>query len=79
MVVSKNGSARTDACGENARLSRFVPLKSAGGTHQRRRVGRTEIPGRTQGQRAMGRYLLLWLIGVPLPILLIIWLLGGLH
>jgi len=27
----------------------------------------------------MGRYLLLWLLGVPLPILLLIWLLGGLH
>jgi hypothetical protein len=27
----------------------------------------------------MGRGLLLWLIGIPLPIILIIWLLGGLH
>jgi len=27
----------------------------------------------------MGRYLLLWLIGVPLPILLLIWVFGGLH
>jgi len=27
----------------------------------------------------MGRYLLLWLLGVPIPILLLIWLLGGLH
>jgi hypothetical protein len=27
----------------------------------------------------MGRYLLLWLIGIPLPILLLIWALGGLH
>jgi hypothetical protein len=26
----------------------------------------------------MGRYLLLWLIGVPIPILLLIWLFGGL-
>jgi len=26
----------------------------------------------------MGRGLLLWLIGIPLPIILIIWLLGGL-
>jgi hypothetical protein len=37
-----------------------------------------ERRGRAKGQN-MGRYLLLWLIGVPLPILLIIWLLGGLH
>jgi len=27
----------------------------------------------------MGRYLLLWLIGVPIPILVLIWLFGGLH
>jgi hypothetical protein len=27
----------------------------------------------------MGRYLLLWLLGVPLPILLSIWAFGGLH
>jgi hypothetical protein len=27
----------------------------------------------------MGRGLLLWLLGIPLPIILIIWLLGGLH
>jgi hypothetical protein len=41
----------------------------------------------TRGQKAfeereefdMGRYLLLWLIGVPLPILLLIWVFGGLH
>jgi hypothetical protein len=27
----------------------------------------------------MGRYLLLWLLGVPIPILLLIWIFGGLH
>jgi len=27
----------------------------------------------------MGRYLLLWLLGVPIPILLLIWALGGFH
>jgi len=27
----------------------------------------------------MGRGLLLWLVGIPLPIILLIWLLGGLH
>jgi hypothetical protein len=31
------------------------------------------------GVSAMGRYLLLWLIGVPLPILLLIAVFGGLH
>jgi hypothetical protein len=28
---------------------------------------------------AMGRYLLLWLFGIPIPLLVLIWLLGGLH
>jgi len=27
----------------------------------------------------MGRYVLLWLLGVPIPILLLIWALGGLN
>jgi hypothetical protein len=27
----------------------------------------------------MGRGLLLWLIGIPIPIILVVWLLGGLH
>jgi hypothetical protein len=27
----------------------------------------------------MGRYVLLWLLGVPIPILILIWALGGLH
>jgi len=27
----------------------------------------------------MGRYLLLWFLGVPIPILLLIWLFGGLN
>jgi hypothetical protein len=31
------------------------------------------------GERMMGRYLLLWLLGVPIPILVLIWAFGGLH
>jgi len=27
----------------------------------------------------MGRYALLWLLGVPIPILILIWAFGGLH
>jgi hypothetical protein len=27
----------------------------------------------------MGRYMLLWLLGVPIPILLVIWAFGGLN
>jgi hypothetical protein len=29
-------------------------------------------------EAAMGRGLLLWLIGIPLPIILLVWLFGGL-
>src|SRR5262249_51702331 len=31
------------------------------------------------GDPAMGRYLLLWLLGIPIPILILIWAFGGLH
>ena len=34
---------------------------------------------KTAEGRIMGRYLLLWLLGVPLPILFLIWIFGGLH
>jgi len=27
----------------------------------------------------MGRYALLWMLGVPIPILVLIWIFGGLH
>jgi hypothetical protein len=30
-------------------------------------------------EASMGRGVLLWLIGIPIPIILLIWLLGGLH
>jgi hypothetical protein len=30
-------------------------------------------------RQQMGRYVLLWLLGVPIPILLLIWAFGGLH
>jgi hypothetical protein len=31
------------------------------------------------GGLTMGRGLLLWLIGIPIPIILLVWALGGLH
>jgi hypothetical protein len=30
-------------------------------------------------EATVGRGLLLWLIGIPIPIILLIWLFGGLH
>ncbi len=38
-----------------------------------------EFPIRITEERTMGRYMLLWLVGVPIPILVLIWLFGGLH
>jgi hypothetical protein len=45
-----------------------------------RKVPASSFPTQTQDKDyAMGRYLLLWLLGIPLPILLLIWVFGGLH
>jgi len=35
--------------------------------------------GQPNEENKMGRGLLLWLIGIPIPIILLIWLFGGLH
>jgi hypothetical protein len=35
--------------------------------------------GKQQEENTMGKGLLLWLIGIPIPIILLIWLFGGLH
>jgi len=37
------------------------------------------VPLQTRGEHTMGRYLLLWLLGIPIPILVLIWFFGGLH
>jgi hypothetical protein len=36
-------------------------------------------PHLNRWETVMGRYLLLWLLGIPIPILLLIWVFGGLH
>jgi hypothetical protein len=33
----------------------------------------------TEWERIMGRYALLWFLGVPIPLLVLIWAFGGLH
>jgi hypothetical protein len=51
-----------------------MPLESAGV------AGVPSIPATTTTEEhIMGRYLLLWLLGIPIPILVLIWLFGGLH
>ena len=32
-----------------------------------------------EAEDVMGRGLLLWLLGIPIPIIILIWVLGGLH
>jgi hypothetical protein len=41
--------------------------------------GISPLSKRETWEAAMGRYLLLWLLGIPIPILLLIWVFGGLH
>jgi hypothetical protein len=44
------------------------------------RIIQTFVNQRTRFQEdEMARGLLLWLIGIPIPIILLVWLLGGLH
>ena len=47
----------------------------------RNRTAISEFPSHLESTvgPTMGRYLLLWLLGVPIPILLLIWAFGGLH
>jgi hypothetical protein len=44
-----------------------------------RHVVRTTRSVGNHRRRLMGRGILLWLIGIPLPIIILIWILGGLH
>jgi hypothetical protein len=37
------------------------------------------VPSCNKEESTMGRYMLLWLLGVPIPILVLIWMFGGLH
>jgi hypothetical protein len=39
----------------------------------------TEQQEEVKQEDVMGRGLLLWLLGIPLPIITLIWVLGGLH
>ncbi|MEZ5765472.1 MAG: hypothetical protein R3D69_15360 [Xanthobacteraceae bacterium] len=57
---------------DSARLA-DIPLRQE--LPPRRGIG----PALFHVEVSMGRYLLLWLLGVPIPILLLIWLFGGLN
>ena len=63
--------------------TRYNPRRQAFSAAQRKEL--SGLPLVVDGKRGnpggtlMGRGLLLWLLGIPLPIILVIWLLGGLH
>jgi hypothetical protein len=58
-------------------------LRQAQYRAQRNYVPRISLTSHTEGgepkEDVMGRGLLLWLLGIPLPIIILIWVLGGLH
>jgi len=60
-------------CRKRRARRRFLTPEPASGS------GVHEARGRTLERLEMGRGLLLWLIGIPLPIILVVWLLGGLN
>jgi hypothetical protein len=55
----------------------IVEVTSSNGTDHF--TGRFQRDSTLKLEAHMGRGLLLWLIGIPIPIILIVWLLGGLH
>src|SRR5215510_2174574 len=56
--------------------TRASPKTASSGTLSKKRHSFNELTNR---RSSMGRYLLLWLLGVPIPILILIWAFGGLH
>jgi hypothetical protein len=61
-----------------------VPYGEGGGRAGRQGGAGTKVPvprcpAENRMETRMGRYMLLWLLGVPIPILLLIWAFGGLN
>jgi hypothetical protein len=58
-----------------------VPPIRPGATAERIRRHFVGVPDQKEAKQeeVMGRGLLLWLLGIPIPIIILIWLLGGLH
>jgi hypothetical protein len=44
-----------------------------------KKVVRANISVTIRQEKLMGRYLLLWVLGVPIPLLVLIWAFGGFH
>ena len=63
--------------------SRQGPIRGAQPTLQRGELSLKTVVilafGTGNAEAVMGRGILLWLLGIPLPIILLIWVFGGLH
>jgi hypothetical protein len=57
---------------------RLVASSTAGGGMEPHSRILTYLGRETRRRCVMGRYLLLWLLGIPIPILILIWAFGGL-
>jgi hypothetical protein len=69
--------------GQREKIAIDLAFRRAGVPSGEERPG-TNVPFRccqrdSKTEETMGRYALLWLLGVPIPILLLIWAFGGLH
>jgi hypothetical protein len=69
--ISAAGRELSACCSGRSAPARPEPAAGLG-------VHTAQIQKRICGGWTMGRGLLLWLIGIPLPIILVIWLFGGL-
>ena len=79
MVDLKSMQVSLDSCQKSRdRGSSGCPV-GISGTGTSHRVRRSQPDEQTPWRLDMGRGLLLWLLGIPLPIILVIWLLGGLN
>jgi hypothetical protein len=59
---------------------RIAARKQVRGTGRHRASFPLQTTTNTTEERIiMGRYFLLWLLGIPIPILVLIWMFGGLH
>jgi hypothetical protein len=71
------GSFTIDACGKARRGTNPNAFRYFG---RPKEAWQEDVMGRGLWQEdVMGRGLLLWLLGIPIPIIILIWVLGGLH
>jgi hypothetical protein len=76
-----NGQCRTGEGVPGTNSCQTNPVGAVAGQQQWNPEKRQDLNDAEDLRRraTMGRYLLLWLLGVPIPILILIWAFGGLH